>query len=76
MDYYFRNLYVIYPKHDDQKIKGPLSVYCLIDQSLRNIAISVADYFVSQDIDVLALTEAWLGTDTAQLTIDELVPAG
>ena len=36
----------------------------------------MADYVVSQGIDVLALTETWLGTDTDQLTINELVPGG
>jgi len=36
----------------------------------------VADYVVSQGIDVLALTETWLGTDTDQLIINELVPGG
>ena len=39
-----------------------------------NKAISVADYIVSQGIDVLAITEMWLRTDTDQLTINELVP--
>ena len=34
----------------------------------------MADYVVSQGIGVLALTETWLGTDTGQLIINELVP--
>jgi len=36
----------------------------------------VADYVVSQGIDVLALTETWLVTDTDQFTTNELVPGG
>jgi len=36
----------------------------------------VIDYVVSQTIDVLALTETRLVTDTDQLTINELVPGG
>jgi len=41
---------------------------------LRNNAIPVDDYVVSQGIDVFPLTETWLGTETDQLTINELVP--
>jgi len=41
---------------------------------LRNKAIPVADYVVSEGIDVLEFTERWLGTDTEQFTINELVP--
>jgi len=33
-------------------------------------------YVVFQDIAVLVMTETWLGTDTDQITINELVPAG
>jgi len=33
-------------------------------------------YVISQDINVLSLSEMWLGTDTDQLTINELVLAG
>jgi len=36
----------------------------------------VTDYVVSRGVDVLALTETWLGTDTDQFTINNLVPAG
>ena len=36
----------------------------------------MADYVVSQCIDVLALTETWLGSDTDQLTINQLIPTG
>ena len=38
--------------------------------------MAVADYVISQDIDVLALTEKWLGADTDQLNINELIPVG
>ena len=42
--------------------------------SVRNKAIP--NYVVSQSIDVLALTETWLRTDTDQLIINVLVPGG
>jgi len=57
-------------------IKVPLSVCSQNIQTLRNKARPVADYVVSKGIDVLALTEMWLGTDTDQLTINQLVPGG
>ena len=41
-----------------------------------NKATFVADYVVSQGIDVLAITERLLGTDTDQITINQLVPGG
>jgi len=36
----------------------------------------VADYVVSQGIDVLVVPETWPGADNDQLTINELVPTG
>ena len=36
----------------------------------------MADYVVSESIDVLTLTETWFGTATDQLTVNELVSAG
>jgi len=35
----------------------------------------LADYVVSQGIDVLAFIGTWLGTDADQLFINELIPA-
>ena len=70
------NLHVIDSLHDDQKVAVQLTACCLNVQSSRNNTMPVADYVVSQGIDVLALTETWLGTDTDQLTINELVPGG
>jgi len=43
---------------------------------LRNKPIPMSEYVVSQDINVFTLTEKWLGIDTDQFTINELVPAG
>ena len=70
------NLRVIDSLHDDQQVEVQLTVCCLNAQSLRNKAISVADYVVSKGIGVLALTETWLVTDTDRLTINKLVPGG
>ena len=43
---------------------------------MRNQAIPVSDYVVSQGSDVLELTETWLGIDTDQFPINEVVPGG
>ena len=72
----FHNLHVIVSLKDDQNVEVRLMVYCLNVQSLKNKAIPVDDYVVSQGVDVLALTETCLGTDTDQVTINDLVPAG
>ena len=44
-----------------QKVEEPLLVRCLSVQSLRNKAISVADYGVSEYFRALTPTETWLG---------------
>ena len=60
----------------DKKVEVPTSVCCLNVQFLRYKAISVANSITPQDIDVLALTEMWLGTDSVQLIINKLIPTG
>jgi hypothetical protein len=55
---------------------SPLTISCLNAQSVKNKALSVADYVVSQDIDVLALTETWLGTTIDKKVKAELKPTG
>ena len=52
----FRNPYVIDCLNDDQKVELPLTVCRLNVQSLGNTAIPVADYVISQGIDVLPLS--------------------
>ena len=39
-----------------------LDVQCLNVRSVKNKALSVADMVISRDIDILALTETWLGS--------------
>ena len=66
------NLRVI--KHRERDI--PLTICYLNARSAKNKALSVADFVISLDIDVLALSETWLGTDTNHQIINELVPSG
>ena len=53
-----------------------LDVQCLNVRSVKNKALSVADMVISRDIDILALTETWLGSAIDDHVIHELVPRG
>ena len=66
------NLHVV--KHHERDI--PLTICCLNARSVKNKALSVADFVIFQDIDVLALSETWLGNDMDNQVINELVPSG
>lgn len=54
----------------------PLHVTCLNVRSVKNKTLAISDYIVSEDIDVLALTETWLGSDVDATVISELLPSG
>lgn len=56
--------------------KAALTICCLNTQSVNNKALSIAELIRDSDIDVLALTETWLGTATDQQVLCEMVPAG
>lgn len=43
---------------------------------MKNKAISICDHIISDDIDVIALTETWLGTDVDNAVLQDLVPNG
>ena len=66
------NLRVI--KHCERDI--PLTICCLNACLVKNKALSVADFVISRDIDVLDLSETWLGTDIDNQVINELMPSG
>ena len=53
-----------------------LNVHCINVRSLKNKAISVSDLVISRVIDILALTETWLGSATDGHVISILVPCG
>lgn len=43
---------------------------------MKNKAISICDHIISDDIEVIALTETWLGTDVDNAVLQDLVPNG
>ena len=51
-----------------------LHVQCINTRSVKNKATSVADLAISHNIDVLALTETWLGSDIDKHVVSQLVP--
>ena len=53
-----------------------LQVCCLNPRSIKNKTLSICDYIISHDYDVVALTETWLGTSVDKKCIGELVPSG
>ena len=53
-----------------------LDVQCLNVRSVKTKALSVADMVISRYIDILALTEAWLGSAIDDHVIHELVLRG
>ena len=53
-----------------------LNVHCINVRSVKNKAISVSDLVISRDIDILALTETWLGSAIDAYVINTLVPCG
>ena len=53
-----------------------LKVGHLNPRSVKNKALSVQDFIVSQDLDILGLTETWLGTAVDRACLAELIPPG
>ncbi|CAG2218034.1 unnamed protein product [Mytilus edulis] len=45
-------------------------------RSVKNKALSICDFVTSHDLDILAITESWLGSDIDEGVIQDLVPSG
>lgn len=54
----------------------PLNLISLNCRSVKNKALSISDFITSKDIDILALTETWLGTNIDNQVLAELIPPG
>ena len=53
-----------------------LNVHCINIRSVKNQAISVSDLVISRDIDILSVTETWLGSAIDGHVIITLIPSG
>ena len=65
-----------YKAQNTVKGQKKLSVCSLNPRSVKNKTISLCDYIVSNDFDVVALTETWLRSTVDKTCIGELVPTG
>jgi len=43
---------------------------------VKNKTLAISDYITSNDFDLVALTETWLGTTNNKTVLAELVPSG
>lgn len=53
-----------------------LTICCLNPRSIKNKTLSLSDFIVTNDYDIVALTETWLGTSVDKKCIGDLVPSG
>jgi hypothetical protein len=51
-----------------------LSFTLLNPRSVKNTTLSINDFILDNDIDLLALTETWLGTNIDKTVLSELIP--
>ena len=58
-------------------VKGQtnVKVCCLNPRSVKNKTLAISDYIISNNLDLLAVTETWLGTTVDKTCISELVPS-
>ncbi|XP_060066367.1 uncharacterized protein LOC132546660 [Ylistrum balloti] len=71
------NLVVIKPTTETQPKPGVLlNLVSLNCRSVKNKSLSISDIITSRDIDILAITEAWLGSAVDDQILAELIPTG
>jgi len=45
-------------------------------RSVKNKTLSICDFVLTNDYDLVALTETWLGSSVDEVCVSELVPSG
>ena len=53
-----------------------IKVCCINPRSVKNKSLALSDYISSNDYDIVAVTETWLGGSSDKSCIAELVPSG
>ena len=53
-----------------------LKMCCINLRSLKNKTLAFCDHIISNDFDLVAVTETWLGTSIDKACISELLPSG
>ena len=70
-----RNLVIIKPELPKKIAKNIL--FCSLNcQSVKNKALSLQEYIISNDFDLVALTETWPGSSSDKQCPADLLPAG
>ncbi|XP_060563505.1 uncharacterized protein LOC132722906, partial [Ruditapes philippinarum] len=59
-------------------VKGQTNIkICLMNtRSVKNKTLSICDFILSNEFDICAITETWLGSSVDKVCISELVPPG
>ena len=66
----------ILPTASMKKRENKVSLVSLNPRSVKNKATSINDFILSNNVDILALTETWLGTAVDKSVISEVTPCG
>lgn len=66
----------ILPTTSKKERENKVSLVSLNPRSVKNKATSINDFIISNNVDILALTETWLGTTVDKSVISELTPCG
>ncbi|CAC5400145.1 unnamed protein product [Mytilus coruscus] len=64
------------PRTAISQIIDRISLISLNARSVKNKSTSICDFMLSNDADILALTEIWLGTSIDKHVISEITPNG
>ena len=64
------------PTHSNQNSPCSVKLYSVNCRSVKNKALSICDLIVSNRVDIMAITETWLGSDVDNIVMSELVPNG
>ena len=67
---------VKYESSSNVKAQKCISVCSFNPRSVKNKTLSFCDYIQSNDFDVVAITETWLGSRVDKTCLSELVPNG
>ena len=71
-----RNLVNVVNNSQSLHKRSILHIGCLNAQSVKNKALSISEFLVYSDLDILGITETWLGTSMDDQCLQDLVPSG
>jgi hypothetical protein len=53
-----------------------LNICCINPRSVKNKTLAIYDFILSNEFDLVAITESWLGTSIDKICLSELLPEG